>query len=175
MGLIVIIKPLSTVLSSAVNISRHHQEKILRNAERIEPGCQERMLSIMLFGPCPTLRIIRLKFQAVRKLCIEYPGRAFSQALSLQGRPQRRDCDGDDHADGRHLHPRLSVLFRQNGQKAATTGPQRAREHRQDRVPVGPRLHRSDLSRQVYNFSRPKRSELKSLSLKTFKVIFAEV
>ena len=43
------------------------------------------MLSIMLFGPCPPLRIIRLKFQAVRKLCIEYPGRAFNKLDLFRG------------------------------------------------------------------------------------------
>ena len=38
MGSIDIIKPLATVLSSAVNKSQHHQEKNLGNTENIEPG-----------------------------------------------------------------------------------------------------------------------------------------
>ena len=66
MGSIDIIKPLSTVLRSAVNNFHQHQEKKFLGTPRIIPGaagCEARMLSIVLCGP---LKLFYLVWKGVR-------------------------------------------------------------------------------------------------------------
>lgn len=76
-------------------------------------------------------------------------GGAVPEHRGVLGRGRGGCPDGDHHAHGRHLHPRLPLLLRQDGQGPAAARPRRASQHRRRRRRLGHLLRRPHLRRSV--------------------------